>query len=287
MLYDMVAFLEDHNVLLSLLSSFLMLMVTAIYAGITWWQAKNSKKTLLESIKQNREERQPYVIPTIKEVRGGAFDTSSYTRIQLNFDYELENIGDSAAVTVNTFLYARMEYQTDHKLVYAHLMPNYEHSLKVGQKIEGRIHFETSEFREIIEDLEICYAKNMKRIETDASVSAYRGPIIILRTLYKNMVGQWFESVMEQELLDVEKPSRKPQKEVEVDGKILKLRNPGQRVTNKNIKAGDVYEGGMINPSYSRLSRTMVDYDYVKKILDECREMSNSKLEYYDSDLHS
>lgn len=73
MLYDMVAFLEDHNVLLSLLSSFLMLMVTAIYAGITWWQAKNSKKTLLESIKQNREERQPYVIPTIKEVRGGAF----------------------------------------------------------------------------------------------------------------------------------------------------------------------------------------------------------------------
>ena len=69
MLYDMVAFLEDHNVLLNLLSSFLMLMVTAIYAGITWWQAKNSKKTLLESVKQNKEERLPYVVPTIKKAR--------------------------------------------------------------------------------------------------------------------------------------------------------------------------------------------------------------------------
>ena len=53
---------------------------------------------LLESIRQNKEERQPYVVPTIIKVRGGAFDTSTYVRVQLNFHYTLENVGDSSAV---------------------------------------------------------------------------------------------------------------------------------------------------------------------------------------------
>lgn len=272
-------FMERHAAILGLISSFCMLLVTSIYAVITWWHAKYSKQTLLESIKQNREERQPYLVPTIIKVSGGAFDTSTYTRVQLSFEYKLENVGDSAAVTIYTLLYAKMEYQTGKKLVYAHLMPNYEHSLKVGQESKNRLHFETDEFRDIVEDLEISHVKNMKRIETDATVSVFHGPTIILQTIYMNMVGQWFESVLEQELLDIEKPSKKPQEEIEVDGKKLKIRNPGVRVTNDGIKAGDIYEGGMINPSYSILTRKMVDYDYVKKVLEDCRQYSDSKLE--------
>ena len=274
-----VMYMERHAAILGLISSFCMLLVTSIYAVITWWHAKYSKQTLLESIKQNREERQPYLVPTIMKVSGGAFDTSTYTRVQLSFEYKLENVGDSAAVTIYTLLYAKMEYQTEKKLVYAHLMPNYEHSLKVGQESKNRLHFETDEFRDIVEDLEISHVKNMKRIETDATVSAFHGPTIILQTIYMNMVGQWFESVLEQKLLDIEKPSKKPKEEIEVDGKKLKIRNPGERVTNDGIKAGDIYEGGMINPSYSILTRKMVDYDYVKKVLEDCRQYSDSKLE--------
>ena len=60
-------------------------------------------------------------------------------------------------------------------------------------------------------------------------------------------------------------------KEIEVDGKKLKIRNNGERVTNDGIEAGDIYEGGMINPSYSKLTRKMVDYDYVKTVLEDCR----------------
>ena len=90
------------------------------------------------------------------------------------------------------------------------------------------------------------------------------------------MSDQWFESVLEQELSEIEKPSKKPAKEIDVDGKKLKIRNPGVRVTNKNIKEGDNYEGLMINPCYSILSRRMVDYDYVSKILDDCRIHSDS-----------
>ncbi len=274
-----ITFLENHAGVLGLISSFLMLLVTAIYAYITWWQARYSKKTLLESIKQNREERQPYIVPTIVRVGGCSFETSANTRLQLSFEYKLENVGDSAAVTIYTLLYAKMEYQAD-KLVYAHLLPNYEHSLKIGQEIEDRLHFETEEFRDIVEDLEISSTKNIKRIETDATVTPFRGPTIILRTLYKNMLGQWFESVLEQELLDIEKPSKKPEKEVDVEGKKIKIKKPGVRVTNKNIKAGEFYEGQMINPCYSILTRRMIDYDYVSKVLDDCRVHSNSKLEY-------
>lgn len=43
---------------------------------------------------------------------------------------------------------------------------------------------------------------------------------------------------------------------------------------------GDNYEGGMINPSYSKLSRKMVDFEYVQKVLEDCRLYSDSKLEY-------
>lgn len=275
-----LTFLENHADVLGLVSSFCMLLVTSIYAIITWWNVRYTKRTLFESIKQNREEKQPYVVPTIKDVTGVAFDASTYLRIQLSFKYKLENVGDSAAVTLFTLLYARMEHQSEHKLVYAHLMPNYEHSLKVGQEIDDHLHFETNEFREIVEDLEICHVKNMKRIETDATVTPFRGPTIILRTLYKNMAGQWFESVLEQELLEMEKQLKAPQKEIEEDGKKLRIRNPSERVTNNVIKDGDIYVGGMINPSYSRLSRMMVDYDHVKKVLEDCRQHSDSKLEY-------
>ena len=278
-----LTFLENHADVLGLVSSFCMLLVTSIYAIITWWNVRYTKRTLFESIKQNREEKQPYVVPTIKDISGVAFDASTYLRIQLSFKYKLENVGDSAAVTLYTLLYARMEHQSEHKLVYAHLMPNYEHSLKVGQEIDDHLHFETNEFREIVEDLEICHVKNMKRIETDATITPFHGPTIILRTLYKNMAGQWFESVLEQELLGIEKLSKAPQEGTEKDSKELGIKNPGERVTNNEIKDGDIYEGGMINPSYSRLSRMIVDDYYVKEILEDCRQHSDSKLEYLKS----
>lgn len=277
-----IDFLEEHANIIGLISSICMLLVTIIYAIITWWQARYTKRTFVETIKQNREERQPYIVPTIRKVSGVAFDTSTYLRIQFTFNYKLENVGDSSAVTLYTMIYAKMESQSDHKLVYGHLMPNYKHALKVGEETEERLHFETNETRDIVEDLEICHAKNMKRIETDPSISPYRGPVIILRTLYQNMVGQWFESVLEQELLDVEIPSKKVQEEVEVDEKRYIIKKKGRMVTNKGIKDKDAFDGGMINPCYSKLSRRMVGVEYVKQMLRNCRDNSDSKLDYWE-----
>ena len=270
-----IEFMKEYEGLISLLSSLCMLIVTSIYAVITWWQAKYTKKTLLASVKQYREEKQPYIVPAIESVSGLAFDTSTYLRIQFSFHYTLENVGDSSAVTLYTFLYAKLQHQKDAKLVYAHLMPEYLNSLRVGQKSKEHLHFEISEFRDIIEDLEICHVKNVKRIETNPSVIPYSGPIIILRCLYMNMMGQWFESVLEQELYSVNKIIN--DKEKGTKKRTIKL---GERVTNNNVVDKDSFEGSMISPGYSKMSRRMIDYEYVSKIFNDCREFSDSKLIY-------
>lgn len=196
-------YLTENANIVQLICSLCMLLVTAVYVILTWRQAKYTKQTFLESDKQTKEERQPYIIPTINEVTGMAFDTSKDIRVQLNFHCKLENVGDSSAVSVYTMLYAKMKYQPEKKMVYAHLIPKYNYAIGVSKIEEENIHFETSQFRDIVEDLEISYAKNMKRIEINPSQAFYKGPSIILRVLYQNMMGQWFESMLEQELLEL------------------------------------------------------------------------------------
>ena len=129
----------------------------------------------------------------------------------------------------------------------------------MGKAAEEDIHFETSQFRDIVEDLEICHAKNMKRIETNPCQESYKGPDIILRVLYKNMMGQWFESELVQELLEITKKSENENES-------------GEMVANKDVADGDIYSGYMINPCYSHINRRMVSNDYVKEVLKDCAE---------------
>lgn len=239
--------------------SFCMLLVTILYVVFTWKQSKYTKQSFLESIKQTKEDRQPYIVPTIDKVSGVAFDTSDDIRVQLNFHCKLENVGDSSAVSIYALLYAKMQYHNDKKLVYAHLLPRYTHTIGVAKTTEVNIHFETGQFRDIVEDIEISYIKNIKRIETNPYQESFKGPELILRVLYKNMMGQWFESELEQELLEV---TYKPKNEKE----------RGEVVTNKTVADGDIYVGCMINPCFSRMTRRMVSDDYVKSVLTDCSE---------------
>ncbi len=89
---------------------------------------------------------------------------------------------------------------------------------------------------------------------------------------------------LEQELLEVEKLSKEPQKTIEMGGKKFTIKNKSKMVTNKDIKNNDFFEGGMINPCYSKLSRRMVDADYVKLILKDCKDHSNSIIDYWENE---
>lgn len=71
------------------------------------------------------------------------------------------------------------------------------------------------------------------------------------------MMGQWFESMLEQELLELRMKEKDEDKW-------------GDYVKNENIADGDIYEGCMINPCYSLLTRKMVSVEYVNKVLKDC-----------------
>lgn len=103
----------------------------------------------------------------------------------------------------------------------------------------------------------------MKRIETNPHQDAHKGPEITLRVLYKNVMEQWFESELIQELLEVTYKSTDENKH-------------GKMVTNKDIADGDIYNGCMINPCYSLINRRMVSDEYVKGVLRYCGENADT-----------
>lgn len=251
---NILQLISENDNIIEVICSLCMLFVTILYVVFTWIQSKYTKHAFLEAVKQAKEERQPYIIPTLEHVSGVAFDTSNSLRVQLNFHCKMENVGDSTAMSVSVFLYAKMQYTQEKKMLYAHLIPKYNYSIGVGGAVEEDIHFETSQFRDIVEDLEISRAKNTKRIETNPCQEPYKGPEIIFRVLYKNMMGQWFESELVQELLEITYKSEDENER-------------GEMVVNKDVADGDIYSGYMINPCYSHINRRMVSDDYVKEVL--------------------
>ncbi len=60
-------YVESHAGLLSTISSVCMLIVTAIYAVITWWQVRYSKQAVIESAKHNKVDKQPFIVPMISQ----------------------------------------------------------------------------------------------------------------------------------------------------------------------------------------------------------------------------
>ena len=164
-----VGFLERYSELLSFLTSFLMLVVTAIYVYFTRKQAKSAQDAFLATVMHFKESKQPCIVPSIKRVKGCAFDASKYIRIQFTFDYQLDNVGDTPALSIYTIASMQLKYSQKENVVFAHLMPNYKHVIPVNSKVEDNFHFETEEFRSILEDIQISHIKNLKRIETDPS----------------------------------------------------------------------------------------------------------------------
>lgn len=72
---------ENAN-LIQIVCSVCMLLITILYVVFTWKQSKYTKQAFLESVKQSKEDRQPFIIPTIDNVSGVAFDTSDEVRVQ-------------------------------------------------------------------------------------------------------------------------------------------------------------------------------------------------------------
>ena len=195
---------SDYAGVLSLLSSFVMIIVTIIYVRHTKSQAYYARKSAELVAKQIKTDKQPCVVPHVTDSYGSAWDVSGYTRMQLGFSIKLKNVGDSPAINIYTLADFELQFIKDSdgnkELLPAALLPGFIQALSAEEETEINIHFETAEIKELICELRKTAEKNWERLRTNPSHNYYNGANLKIRVFFKNLMGQWCESTISYEI---------------------------------------------------------------------------------------
>ncbi len=205
---------NDYAEVLSLLTSLIMVIITIIYVVHTKKQAKYAKQSAELVAKQIKIDKQPCVIPQVFDSRGTAFETSNGTRIQLGFKIKLRNVGDSPAINIYTLADFELQFTKDSdgnkKMLSAALLPSFTQAVSAGGEKKIDVHFETPEIKKLIGELKKEQEMNWERIKTNPYQYHYVGAKLIIRVLFKNIIGQWYESTISYDIawLEYENPPK-------------------------------------------------------------------------------
>lgn len=267
----MLEFLQSINnnyaSVLSLLSSVIMVIVTIIYVGHTKRQADYAKDSAELIAKQIKLEKQPCIIPEIIDSSGSAFNATNYTRIQLEFNLRLKNVGDAPAINIFSLAEVELQHSKDIdgklKQLPASLLPNFVQAIRAGNEQEISIHFETREVSELVKELSKNMEMNWERIRTNPSQHHYIGARLIIRVLFKNIMGQWYESVLSNEIAWLEYKNSPERNTHNINENTI----PPQQ-----LREGDSFRAVMISPHYAPFSVKMQTVDYVNAILEQYAE---------------
>lgn len=253
---------SDYAAILSFLSSLIMVIVTIIYVMHTKRQANYAKESVELVAKQMKTEKQPCIVPYITDSYGSAFDATEYTRMQLAFEIDLKNIGDAPAINIYTLADIELQFTHDlegnKKCLSAALLPEFVQALTIGENKKIHICFETSEVKALVRELEIAMNMNWERIKTNPELHHYTGAKLLIRVLFKNIMGQWCESVLSHEIA------------------WLELKNsPFQRTHNINentippeqIHEEDEFRTVLSSVHFAPFSYRMTTDEHVKSIL--------------------
>lgn len=195
---------SDYAGVLSLISSLIMVVVTIIYVGHTKRQANYAKESTELVAKQIKIDKQPCIVPYVTDSYGSAWNATDYTRMQLIFTIKLKNVGDSPAINIYTLADIELQFTEssdgNKKLLPASLLPGFTQAISAEEEMEINIHFETSEIKELICELSKAFEKNWERLRTNPSHNHYTGAKLIIRVFFKNIMGQWCESVISHEI---------------------------------------------------------------------------------------
>lgn len=250
--------------ILSLFSSIVMILVTGIYVVFTYRQAKYAKQSLDAVQKQFRAERQPCVVPSISCATGTSWDTGEYIRRQLGVSIDLENAGDSPALTVFVIASLSINFPPENWdrtiPLYAAHGPDYLQVIPPNAKASARIIFENSELIPLYKSLETAMKLNLERIQVSPSKHAYRGAQVIIQTFYKNVLGQWYESKLTREISWFISKDKRPSHSNNLNEFTYPPLLPD---------TGEHVEAQFISPRMSPLSVNMVSEDYVLSVLSE------------------
>lgn len=255
---------SDYAGVFSLISSLIMVVVTIIYVGHTKQQADSAKDSVKLITEQMKKEKQPCVIPYIMESYGTAFDANNYTRVQLTFDINLRNVGDAPAINVYTLAEFELQFQKDKagnkKRLSAALLPRFVQSLSAGEEEKIHVWFETDEIRNLIIDLAKAEELNIERIKNNPHQNPFTGGTLVVRILFKNIMGQWCESTLSHDIawLKFTKTSFKDRKKV------------GESIISINqVYVGDEMEAVLTARHLAPFDYRMIDDEYVKDVLSD------------------
>lgn len=192
---------NDYANLLSFGASLLLVIVTIIYAGYTYRQVTYSRKQFLL-------DKQPYVIASVLTRSFSDFEESEtqYTRT-LRIEYKIANVGTEPAFSVQPFLSiaypAAGEMQ---ELKNFGLVPYSYAYLTAGEEKTGSVSFyekgtdeDNEGFEKIYPALGCRMAENGELIPAEAK-ERQQYPVLTLSVYYRNLVGQWFVSVIKEDM---------------------------------------------------------------------------------------
>ena len=198
----------DYANLLTFGATALLGLVTIIYAGYTYRQVTYSRKQFLL-------DKQPYVIPTIISRNFSDFEESEteYTRT-LKLEYKIANVGTETAFSVQPFV--SVSYPgTDgsvNQLKNFGLVPPASAYLTAGEEKNGAVSLYEKGTDENNEGLELVYQSFGYRLLENGDIvpDAERRnqtafPVLTLTVYYRNLVGQWFVSVIKEDITAVVK----------------------------------------------------------------------------------
>lgn len=196
---DLIIFLNNLNqnyaAIITVIISAITAGTTIIYLYITNKQVYLSKQSIRAIEDQIRLGAQPCVIPKIESAEGTKCFTD-YGRRQLHININVKNIGNSPAISLFAIGYLRLQHTKNerHRIVNMDFLPDYATNLSVQESENISIRFETKEIKLLIEDLKLNMNLNLERIRTNPTRPHYRGTEFVIQLLYKNIIGQWFES---------------------------------------------------------------------------------------------
>lgn len=207
---------NDYAGVLSLISSLIMVVVTIIYVRHTKRQANYARESAELVAKQIKTDKQPCVIPFVIDSYGSAWKATDYIRMQLGFTINLKNVGDSPAINIYTLADIELQFTEDSdknkKLLHASLLPRFVQGLSAEEKTTIDICFETSEIKALICELSKSSEMNWERLRTNPSRNHYVGAKLIIRVFFKNIMGQWCESIITYEIAWLEYKNPPPRK---------------------------------------------------------------------------
>jgi len=192
--------------LLSFFAAAMLVCVTIIYVQVTHSMAEASEKSTELMTKQIQLSKQPCVLPEAFPTwhESGKYDLDRGW--ELNLHFFLENYGDSPAISVKTLAYIELQYLYDEpkkfpmsgspcitSILSTKIMPNKEASESV------LFHFDSSVLSLILQDMNTCRTLHPIYNSWSGGSDNY-GPIIVVKTLYQNLLGEKFIGIFKKRI---------------------------------------------------------------------------------------